>query len=148
MISHLPQQRLNGVDVIEDAAEFAGCFAVGVAGSRRQPLHQGLGRRAQQNDVVELRTELRLVLLAAGDEQNLRVFGGQQCLDGVLPPRLTAVGQGLRPPVVGVDGLVPASGQRADNARLPGPRHPGQKNSLHAQERTSRDRVLLPGRAR
>jgi hypothetical protein len=43
------------------------------------------------------------------------------------PPRT----HGFRPPVVRVDGFEPASGQLPDNARLPGARHPGQKNPLH-----------------
>jgi hypothetical protein len=60
--------------------------------------------------------ELRLVLLTTGDEQHVGVFCGQQSLDGVFPPHLTAAWQGLGPPVVGVDSLEPASGQFADNA--------------------------------
>jgi hypothetical protein len=78
MIGHSPQQRLNGLDVIDNAAELFGCLAVGVAGSARQPPHQDLERCAQQNDVVELRMESRLVLLTARDEQYVGVFGGQQ----------------------------------------------------------------------
>jgi hypothetical protein len=37
MIGHPPQQRLNGLDVIDNAAELFGCLAVGVARSGRQP---------------------------------------------------------------------------------------------------------------
>jgi hypothetical protein len=39
--------------------------------------------------------ELRLVLLAARDEQDVGVFGSQQCPYSVFPPHLTAVRQGL-----------------------------------------------------
>ena len=133
MIGHPPQQRLNGPAVIDNAPEVFGCLAVGVACSGRQPSRKNLEWGAQQNDAVELCVELRLVLLAARDEQDVGVFGGQQCLDGVFPPPLTAVRQRLGPPFVGVDRFEPASGQLADNARLPGPRHPGQENSPHAQ---------------
>jgi hypothetical protein len=35
-IGHLPQQRLNGLDILQDAAEFGRCLAVGVAGPGRQ----------------------------------------------------------------------------------------------------------------
>ena len=84
VIGRSPQHRLNGLNVATDAGELAGCFAVGVAGSGRQPPHQHLERSAQQDDVVELRMELRLVLLTARDEQNVGVLCGQECLDGVF----------------------------------------------------------------
>src|SRR5258708_2241179 len=38
-------------------------------------------RRAQQNDVIELRMELHLVVLAAGDEQHLGIVSVQERLD-------------------------------------------------------------------
>jgi hypothetical protein len=57
--------------------------------------------------MVELRMELRLILLAAGDE-HVRVLGRQDCLDGVPAPHLTAVRLAPAPPVVSVDGLVSA----------------------------------------
>jgi len=137
MIGRPPQQRLNGLDVIGNAPEVFACLAVGVAGPGRQPSGKNLERSAQQNDVVGLRMELRLVPLAARDEQDVGVLSCQQCPDGACPPHLTAVRQRLGPPVVGAGSFEPASGQLADNARLPGPRHPGQENSLHVQERTS-----------
>jgi len=41
-----------------------------------------------------------LILLTAGDEQDLRVLGVQDRLDGILGPHLTAVRLGLARPVV------------------------------------------------
>lgn len=110
VIGRSPEQGLNILDVIDNAAELFWCLAVGVAGSGRQPPHQHLERGAQQDDVVELRMELRLVLLTASDEQHVGVFCGQKCLDGVFPPPLSAVRQGLGSPVVGVDSFEPAGG--------------------------------------
>jgi hypothetical protein len=115
VIGHPAQQRLNRLDVIKDPAEFLRCLAERVTGPVCQPLNKRLNRRAQQNNMIELRMELHLVLLAASDEQDVRVLGGQQCLDGVLPPYLTAVRQTLAPPIVSVDCFVPASGQGAHN---------------------------------
>lgn len=90
-----------------------------------------------QDDVAGLRMELHLVLLAAGHEQHIRILGSQECLNGVLRPHLTAVRQ--RPdhrhrrrwP------LYPRAACARAALGLPAPRHPGQKNSLHAQERMS-----------
>ena len=84
VIGRSSQQGLNILDVIDNAAELFWCLAAGVAGSGRQPPHQHLERSAQQDDVVELRMELRLVLLTARDEQNVGVLCGQECLDGVF----------------------------------------------------------------
>jgi len=47
-----------------------------------------------------------LVLLAPGDEQELRVLGIQEFGDRVLAPPLTPVRQRLAPAVIGVNGLV------------------------------------------
>lgn len=115
----------------QKATELLGRRAIRVVRPRRQPLDKNLQRSAQQDDVVELRMEPCLVLLAARDEKDVHVLGGQKCLDGVLPPHLTAVRMELNPPIVRVNGPVPAGDQLADDARLPGSRHPGEKDSLH-----------------
>jgi len=56
-----------------------------------------------------------LVFLAAGHEQHVGVFGGQEGGDGILPPPLAAIRQLLTPPIIGVDGLVSEVGQCADD---------------------------------
>src|SRR5258708_8311584 len=48
VIGHPAQQRVNGLDVIKDAAEFLRCLGERVAGPGRQPLNQRLEPRAQQ----------------------------------------------------------------------------------------------------
>jgi hypothetical protein len=103
MIGCLAQKRFDGPEIIEDPAKFGGRLAIWVAGPGGQPLGQDLGRSAQQDDHIELRMEADLVLLAPSDEQHVRVLGGQQLFDGVLPPPLAAVWQWLAPPVVGVN---------------------------------------------
>jgi hypothetical protein len=78
VIGHPAQQGLDGLDVVEEAPQFLEVLAVRVARPRRQSLDQSLDRRAEQDDVIELRVELRLILLAAGDEQDVRVLSGQR----------------------------------------------------------------------
>jgi hypothetical protein len=141
MIGYLAQQWLDDPQIIEDSAEFTGPLAVRVAGAGYQPLGQNLGRSAQQDDHIEPRMEADLVLLTPGDEQHVRVLGGQEVFDSVLPPLLAAVWQGLAPPVVGVNRLVSAGSKRLDNTRLPGPRHAGQQHPLHGREPTATDRI-------
>jgi hypothetical protein len=101
---------------------------------------QDPGRSIQQDDHIEPWLEADLVLLAPGDEQHVRVLGGQELFDGVLPPPLVAVRQWLVPSVVGVNGLVPAGSKRLDNTGFPGPRHASQQHPLHDREPTGRRR--------
>ena len=65
--------------------------------------------------MIELRMEPDLVFLAAGHEQYVGVFGGQEGSDGILPPPLAAIRQLLTPALIGVDGLVSQVGQRTDD---------------------------------
>lgn len=95
---------------------------------------------AQQDDHIEPRMEADLILLTPSDEQHVRVLGGQELFDGVLPPPLAAVRKRLAPPVIGVKGLVPAGGKRLDDAGLAGPRHAGQQHPLHGREPTAADK--------
>ena len=81
--------------------------------------------------------EADLVLFTPGDEQHVRVLDDQELPDGVLPPLLSAVWQGLAPPVVGVNRFVPAGSKRADNTGLPGSRHAGKQHPLHGREPTA-----------
>jgi hypothetical protein len=121
MIGCLAQKRFDSPEIIEDPAKFGGRLAIWVAGPGGQPLGQDLSRSTQQDDHIELRMEAGLILLAPSDEQHARVLGGQQLMDGVLPPPLTAVWQWLAPPVVGVNGLVTAGSKRRYDTGLPGP---------------------------
>jgi hypothetical protein len=79
MIGHPLQQRLNGLDVIGKAPKVLECLAVGGANPGGQPSGENHERSAQQDDVGQLRMELRLVLLAARDEPDVGVFRGRQC---------------------------------------------------------------------
>jgi hypothetical protein len=115
-----PGQRLDVLGVVEYAAKVARCFAIRVAGPGHQSLRHVMDWCAEQDDEIELRMEQDLVFLAAGHEQHVGVFGGQEGSDGILPPPLAAIGQLLAPAVVSVDGLVPEVGQCADDAGLAG----------------------------
>jgi len=63
---------------------------------------------------------LTWILFASGHEQHVGVLGGQQGLDGVLPPPLAAIWLRLAPPGVGVHRLVAQPGEPGDQARFPG----------------------------
>src|SRR5262245_54439462 len=82
--------------------------------------------------------ERALVLLAAGDEQDIRVLGREQCLDRVLPPQLAAVRLHVAEAVVRIDGLVAARRQLADDAGLARAGQTGQEHALHARSSSSR----------
>jgi hypothetical protein len=146
MIGGHAQKRLDGLEIIEDPAEFAGRLAVRVAGPGGQPPGEDLGWSAQQDDHIEPRMEADLILLAPGDEQHVRVLGGQELSDGVLPPPLAAVRHRLAPAIVGIYGLVPAGSKRLDNTGLPGSRHASQQHPLHGREPTAAE--LLPVKVR
>ena len=133
------QERLYRHHVVKEPTTFFGVLAVRVVDPRGQPVDQSLDRRAEEDDVVELRMELHLVLLAPGEEQNLRVLCIQQGLDGVLAPQLTPVRLRLAPSVIGVDSLEPAGNQLLDDARFPGPRHARDEDALHVWQRTRPD---------
>jgi hypothetical protein len=52
-------------------------LGVGDGPQQRLDLH----RRGQQNNVIELRMELRPILLASRDKEHLSIFGGKECAD-------------------------------------------------------------------
>ncbi len=134
MIGDAPQQRLDVLQVVEDPAQLLGGLAVWVLGALLQSFQQRLDGRAEQDDVVEARMELRLVLLAAGEEQDVGVLGVEQPDDRVLAPALASVAERLRPAVVRVDRLVAASGERLDDARFAGSGHAREEHPLHGAE--------------
>src|SRR5215470_8392385 len=107
MIGRLAQQRLDRPQIIQDALQLTGGFAIRIAGPGRQARHQDLSRSAEQDDQIEARMESDLVLLTSSDEEQVGVFGSQELADGVLAPPLASVRQRLAPSVVGVDGLYP-----------------------------------------
>ena len=80
------QQWLDGAHVPKDPSEFVRILAVRVGGPGGQPLHEYRGRRAQQDDVVELRVEPPLVRLAAADEEHVGVVGREESLDAIFAP--------------------------------------------------------------
>jgi hypothetical protein len=125
LVGCLPQQRLDRGQVCQDPDGVASCLAVAVPRPGGQPLKHDVGRSAEQDDHVEAGVKANLVLLAPGDEHDLRVLGVQESRDRVFPPPLPAVRQRLAPAVIGVDGLVPERSELPDQAGLPGARHAG-----------------------
>jgi hypothetical protein len=141
-------QRLDGLQQLQRPGDVLGTGSVGIVGPRGQPLYDDVGRRTEQDDVVEPRIELPLVRGTPGQEQHVGVSGGQERFDAIFSPNpvLSGIETGLlvtgdtdhflQPPVVGVGGVVAASGKFRNHRRFPSSRHAGDEHPFHVHDIT------------
>lgn len=84
------QQEFNGLHVLQDPPEVVRVLAVGVRGPRREAGEEHRGRRAQQDDMVELGIEGTLIRRAATDEEQRVVVRRQELVQPAVDRCLCA----------------------------------------------------------
>src|SRR5882757_1348653 len=125
------QEWLDPLDVGPDPAQLDSRLSVRVVRPPRHTSEEDVYGCAEKDDAVELPVEGGLVLLAAGDEKDLRVLGVEELLDGGLPPALPPVRLDVAPTFVRVDRLVSPRPELGDHAGLSDPGHARQEDALH-----------------
>jgi hypothetical protein len=113
VVGGLPQEGLNGANVLKHLVTLALLLPIRVVRSESQPVQENSGRCAEQNDVIEEGVELNLAFGAAADEEDTFIVFvlRQKAFNQLLPPNPSSIGGALRPPsVVDVDRAVTERG--------------------------------------
>ena len=105
MCARFSEQRFDLGKIAEDRFAFLVVLSEVVGRSRGDPAQQHIGRRAEQDNGIELRVEATLVRHGAGDVDGMSVLACQKLADPILAPDVAAVVLGPFTPAtdVGLD---------------------------------------------